>query len=293
MSKLDNRIRAVIRAQAPTMPEFVSNAYDDQIKKLTTRVCPNTRELIFHQIKMYTRVALTACLLIIFILINVNGDVAFAMQDIPVLGNIFKVITIREYEYDNGNQFVDAKIPMLSGDTECLQQTESINKSVESLIDMILKEFGKEVEAYPSSYKGVSISYDVLTNTQSWFTLRLNVMYTAGSTSTEYKFYHIDKQQNKIVTLQDLFEPNYDYVTVITENIRSQMKEQMKKDSNMVYYFDADNVDGFGSIDINQNFYLNENNNIVIVFDKYEVAPGYMGCPEFVVDVKEKLRISF
>ncbi|MTL84275.1 DUF3298 domain-containing protein, partial [Turicibacter sanguinis] len=31
-------------------------------------------------------------------------------------------------------------------------------------------------------------------------------------------------------------------------------------------------------------FYLNEQNQIVIVFDKYDIAPGYMGFPEFIVD---------
>ena len=31
-------------------------------------------------------------------------------------------------------------------------------------------------------------------------------------------------------------------------------------------------------------FYFNKENDLVIPFDKYEVAPGYMGTSEFVVD---------
>ncbi|MDD6333654.1 MAG: RsiV family protein, partial [Clostridia bacterium] len=34
-------------------------------------------------------------------------------------------------------------------------------------------------------------------------------------------------------------------------------------------------------IDSEQNFYFADNGNIVIVFEKYEVAPGYMGSCEF------------
>ncbi|MDY3927926.1 MAG: RsiV family protein [Clostridia bacterium] len=30
-----------------------------------------------------------------------------------------------------------------------------------------------------------------------------------------------------------------------------------------------------------QNFYINDSGNIVICFDKYEVAAGAQGCPEF------------
>ena len=43
---------------------------------------------------------------------------------------------------------------------------------------------------------------------------------------------------------------------------------------------------GYEGISDEQNFYLNKNNNLVIVFDEYDVAPGYMGTPEFVIPQK-------
>ena len=39
----------------------------------------------------------------------------------------------------------------------------------------------------------------------------------------------------------------------------------------------------FKSIAPDQNFYINDENQLVIVFDEYEVAPGSMGTPEFVI----------
>lgn len=39
----------------------------------------------------------------------------------------------------------------------------------------------------------------------------------------------------------------------------------------------------FKEIDADQNFYINDQNQLVIVFDEYEVAPGSMGMPEFVL----------
>ena len=39
----------------------------------------------------------------------------------------------------------------------------------------------------------------------------------------------------------------------------------------------------FKSISSEQNFYINSQNQLVIVFDEYEVAPGSMGMPEFII----------
>ena len=36
-------------------------------------------------------------------------------------------------------------------------------------------------------------------------------------------------------------------------------------------------------------FYINEKGRIVIVFEKYEIAPGYMGTQEFEIDKQIKL----
>ena len=39
-------------------------------------------------------------------------------------------------------------------------------------------------------------------------------------------------------------------------------------------------------IDADQNFYFNEQGELVLAFDEYEVAPGYMGNVEFVIPEK-------
>lgn len=40
---------------------------------------------------------------------------------------------------------------------------------------------------------------------------------------------------------------------------------------------------GFKGISENQNFYINDANQIVVVFDKYKIAPGSSGEPEFII----------
>ena len=72
-----------------------------------------------------------------------------------------------------------------------------------------------------------------------------------------------------------------DYETIANEQIVAQMKEQMANDSSVFYWVDDPTMGGFEGISENTHFYINEAGNPVVVFDKYEVAPGAMGRPEF------------
>ena len=98
-------------------------------------------------------------------------------------------------------------------------------------------------------------------------------------------YHNIDKRKGKLVSLSGLFTAGFDYVSVLSSEIRRQMKEQMQEKENIMYWVYPDNntCSGFYQIKEEQNFYFNEDGNLVIAFDKYEVAPGYMGCPEFII----------
>ena len=57
----------------------------------------------------------------------------------------------------------------------------------------------------------------------------------------------------------------------------------MKKNENNLYF--AADEGGFSEIeDEYQDFYINENKKVTVVFQKYEIAPGYMGIQEFEID---------
>ena len=54
-------------------------------------------------------------------------------------------------------------------------------------------------------------------------------------------------------------------------------------------YFDGTNgIEGFQSIADDQPFYINEAGNPVVVFAKYEIAPGSMGQQEFEIPVPQE-----
>ncbi len=63
------------------------------------------------------------------------------------------------------------------------------------------------------------------------------------------------------------------------------MKEQMAADEGIVYFLDNEDmpVAGFDKIQPDQDFYFNQDGEIVIEFDEYEVSPGYMGIVSFTI----------
>jgi Protein of unknown function (DUF3298) len=76
------------------------------------------------------------------------------------------------------------------------------------------------------------------------------------------------------------------YADIISENIEVQMKQQMKEDAQKIYWVEEGDISPFEKIKADQNFYLSSNHKLVISFDKYEVAPGYMGIVEFEIPEK-------
>lgn len=238
------------------------------------------------QRKKYIRSAGIAAvaMLALVILPNTNAQIAHAMENLPVVGGLFKVITIREYSYEDTYHRAEAQIPQIQKDkenTEANTVIETTNQSVDAYIDTLLADFEASMEE--EEYHALDISYEVVTDTKDWFTLRINATDTQASGYQTQKFYHIDKTTGKTVNLQDLFE-SQDYIANISTEIIRQMTEQMEREE-AVYFLDDDDgtVEPFTKIKENQNFYFNEEGNMVIVFDEYEVGPGYIGCPEFVM----------
>ncbi len=127
-----------------------------------------------------------------------------------------------------------------------------------------------------------------MTDNERYFTLKLSIFQVAGSGAQSYKFYTIDKQTGKQVQLKDLFAEGSSYNEVLSENIREQMRERMAEDENLIYWVDDEEIPewNFHELKEDQNFYFDEDGNLVVVFDEYEVAPGYMGAQEFTVDQK-------
>ena len=227
--------------------------------------------------------AIAMAMLMFVLLTNVSPKFAYAMQELPIIGDIVKVITIRNYFDKDGNSEIEMEIPNIKNDNNSQSQTnENVNEDVNQLTQNILDKFYAEENS--ENHLSIKVKSDVIENNKYWFTLKLTISELAASSDLKYKYYNIDKRTDEIVKLSDLFDDE-NYKKAISEEIKKQMVSRMEKDKDVVYWIDEENEEwNFNMIEDNQNFYLSNKGNIVIVFDKYEVGPGATGTPEFEIN---------
>lgn len=236
--------------------------------------------------KLPVRVGQTAAaaLLAITVLANSNANIAYAMEQLPLIGSITKVVTFRTYERKEGN--TEAKIRVPGVEVESGSPIESaageLNRSVEEYTNQIISKFEEDVRTEGKEmHKGVYSDYEVVTDNDRLFTLRINTTEVMASGAESVKLYSIDKQTGKILSLKDLFAEGTDYVGLLSEEIKTQMEAQMADGSGRMYFLHDGMESDFKSIRENQNFYIDKDGHLVLVFDEYEVAPGVMGVVEF------------
>lgn len=254
--------------------------------------------------RFYIPAAVAAAMLTLTILPNTDAGIAYAMGNIPVVGKLFKVVTFRDYQYENGCFSADVQIPQITlediktkaeiPDTGSdLEETiKQVNFDIESMTKQLVEEFEASA-ALGESYNTLEIHHETVTNNEHYFALRFFIYQGAGSGTQSYKIYTIDKLSGKQIELNDLFFEDSDYRIRISENIREQMRMAMAEDAAKAYWVDKEDHPGLNwqGLTGEEDFYFDEAENLVIVFDEYEVAPGYMGAQEFTVekDVYEDL----
>ena len=229
-----------------------------------------------------------AALLLITVMANSGSAVAHAMAEIPVIGTLAKVVTFREYKSFENNMEANIKIPEVrvtkEDGTENKEATQKVNQSIQEFTDAIIAQYEADVKAVGEGegYLNVELDYSVITDNDRLFSIRFDQLLIMASGAQMVKIYHIDKQTGELLNLAGLFKEGADYVTPSSENIKEQMRERMAADESMMYFLDSDIPENdFQSVKEDNTFYINEKGKLTIVFDEYEVAPGYMGSVEF------------
>lgn len=222
--------------------------------------------------------------------VGVNSSPVFAasLSNVPVVGSIVKILTFREYTVNEDSYNADIKVPSIQG-LENKDLENSLNDKYLTENKKLYEEFMADMEDMKSNgdgHLGVNSGYVVKTDNDKLLSIGRYVVNTVGSSSTTMKYDTIDKDSEILITLPSLFK-NDSYVNIISENIKKQMIEQNKADKNKFYWVEGIekdmNMELFEKISKDQNFYINSEGKLVISFDKYEVAPGYMGVVEFVI----------
>lgn len=277
-------------------------------------------------VRIFRYVASAAAAFVICMTIGVNTSEAFAkeMSDIPVLGSLARVLTVRSYHGTDGDFEIDMDVPKIEKETaqagtESAPETADpipetgteapdaftgdVNTEIEKIVDSYMEEAKQEFADYKEAFfatggteeewadrkMDITVDYDVKYQQGNLLSLELTTAKGWVSAQEERHYYNLNLATGQYLTLEQLL--GADYIETVSANIRQQIEERLASDDSLAYFGYGSmaeddallGIEGFTKIASNQDFYINDKGEVVIVFAKYDIAPGYMGRQEFTV----------
>lgn len=258
------------------LDDVINDAFNESENKKLENNKKDWRRNMKNMKKWYASAAAVG---LIIVSVNASSTFAKSLENIPVIGNIIRVVNFNNYRIDKDGMDVSISLPEVSSDSKDLEY--KLNKEFEKEGKEAYKKYEAEVAKLEkegkTTHKSAEMWSEAIAENDKTVSVAIYNTETEASAATSRKIYNIDKKDKTILTLEGMFGNN-DYVDVLSKNILSQMKERTKKDSNDVYF-----VDNTFKIKKDQPFYINDKGELVICFDEYEVAPGSAGLVEFVI----------
>ena len=233
--------------------------------------------------KLLAALAVTAAVVLI-IICGMAGRTQTFLQ-MPVWEEEMPSSRIRSLKLGWGNTLYEENVPEI--------EDPVVDGQVRDYLKQMRKKFLWHLVRKYNGNVGMETDFRVMRDDERLFTLQLITVLNVGGSVEYSSFLTVDKSTGESLTLSGLFLDGSDYIGVISEEILRQMSEQVQA-GKAKYFIPGDiwrEEECFKSIDPDQEFYINEDNRLVIVFDEYEVAPGNMGRPEFVLDTEALQQI--
>lgn len=254
--------------------------------------------------KKYYYAAVPAAAVILFTVgLNTSYSFANAMEGIPVIGAVAKVLTVRSYQEKDADKEINVSVPNIEfittetekPDTEEKTVVEQMIIDVNAEIDKAVTEYVEEAETRIEEYKQafietggteeefaqkdikVNVDYEVKCQNENYLSFVVTGDESWSGAYAVYYYYNLDMKNGQHLTLKDLLGDNY--AETANTQIREEMEKRLSENQDYTYFDEA--AGGFTTVAEDTDFYINEAENPVVVFEKYEVAPGFMGRQEF------------
>lgn len=235
---------------------------------------------------MIRRIVSAAAAVAVLFVAGLNTSEVFAgeMNDIPVIGTLARIFTIRSYETETKELKISVDIPSVAMIAEDLQGLE---KEINEDIYAFCEQYAKEAEGRAKEYRqafldtggtqeewaeheiSIKVWYEVKAQTARYLSLTVKGAESWTSAYSEERYYNLDMETGKWVTLRDILGD--DYAQIVRCSILDQIEQKRIEDE--VEYW----PDKWKGIDDETKFYINQEHNPVVVLEKYEIAPGSEG----------------
>ena len=246
-----------------------------------------------HRVSWY-RPALqiaAACCILFVVLVNSSEVFAKSLYELPVIGTVARIFTFREYRQEDDYNYINVRVPAIQN-TGNDGLENRINQEITFKINQVIEESKVHAKEYYEAYIATGsednfhpvellVDYNIYYQSGELLSFVIEKSESFASVFTEKYYYNIDLKYGRELTLHDLLGDGY--LENVNEQISNQIREREARDPDHQMFFEG--KEGFQGISENQNFYINSEGKIVIVFDRYSIAPGAMGFPEFTVEM--------
>lgn len=262
--------------------QFESIKCDNDFKNKVNKIIKKKR--FGHKAAITAAASAAACIAVL----NTVTAIPISAQGIPVVEQIVNVVTFGRFVAHDGGFEADIKTPKIEGLAE-KELEKKLNNEFKENADAIKSQYIKDAKQIKKEFgtngahMHISMDYSIKTDTADYLALDVYVFTASGSSSTKHSYYNIDKRTKKLITLDDVYKDTPNYREKMKEYIYSEMVRRNKEEDGIFWLKD----DQFGwedaekALDENTKFYITSDKKIVICFDKYEIAAGAQGCPEF------------
>ena len=232
-----------------------------------------------------------ACLAMLVAMLNLSPTVALAAADVPVLGGLFRVLTVRDFHTVEDGIRYDVNIPGVAAEGELARQVDAL---IQEKVDEHLAQARRDWEEYREAFfstggteeewdgreMDVSVDYSVKSQTDSTvsFVVTLGEGWVAAKEESYY--YNLNLAEDRSITLRELL--GEDWVERCNGVIRAGI--EASADAEGFSYFFPPDEGGFTTVDENTAFYIRSDGVPVVAFPRYLIAAGAAGSPEFPIE---------
>lgn len=189
-----------------------------------------------------------------------------------------KLQLLKEKHYETEGTIVTVKIPHVVNVKDD-KVKKVINKLITQAIDAFTNEF-KEFDKEPNTeHKLIAdITFQNYYSDDKIISFSINATQIMADSYLQKKFYTVDLKTGEVYNIEHFL--GSDYQNIVKKSVQQQIAENKEKYPNLMYFDEAVNN---LKITNEQPFYINKDNQVVVVFNQFEIAPGYMSLPEFII----------
>ena len=277
----------------------VPEELDDRLRNALKNAPVSAKKGNIVKFTRWAATAAAALFLCFTVGLNTSESFAMEMSELPIIGTVAKVLTIRSYELKKDNTTTAVKVPEVQAETgteEVKAAITDVNAKIQELVDTFTAEKYAQIEDGKAAFlEGggteeewgardieVNVDYEVKHQSETSLSLLIDGWISWFNFEEFRKFYNIDLVTGKEMTLIDLLGKNaYEYAEA---EVLKQINEMIEDDPNLCFWGinePEDMGNEFIGVTEDTPFYINNEGNIVISYNKYDIAPGSMGIMEF------------